>query len=198
MELIKERGGDIDNVTIRMIADRAGIGVGLTNHYFKSKDLLITECVDSVFKDIFATFVNVNMVATSEGLTPIEIAKKAAASLMEFFFENKEVAKVALLRDAHRPEENDYTSRLINSFAYCMVDRRKLEAMLANDRMTEKMKLQFREHFVGEQRIKAFMLVSSIEEAFLRSESLQSTIGIDISDGEQRAEYLDELVEMLM
>lgn len=197
MELINERGGDIDNVTIRMIADRAGIGVGLTNHYFKSKELLVSECIDSVFKDVFSEFIAATREA-GENASPMEAAKRAAVKLVSFMFDNEAVARVALLSDAKTPTGNDYTTRLINSFAYCMVDRRKLEEMLTNDRMTDKMKQQFREHFVSEQRIKAFMIVSAIKEAFLRRDSLSKVIGVDLRDSDQCGEYLDELIEMLM
>lgn len=197
MELINERGGDIDNVTIRMIADRAGIGVGLTNHYFKSKDLLVAECVDSIFKDVFAGFIAASR-EVGENAGPMEAAKKAAVRLVNFMFDNEAVARVALISDAKSPSGSDYTTRLVNSFAYCMVDRRKLEEMLSNDRMTDKMKQQFREHFVSEQRIKAFMIVSAIKEAFLRRDSLVKAIGVDLRDPDQCSEYLDELIEMLM
>lgn len=197
MMLINERGGDIDNVTIRMIANRAGIGVGLTNHYFKSKEILVAECVDSVFKDVFAEFVTV-MKETGDNAGPMEATKKAAVRLMSFMFDNEAVARVALLCDSKTPSGGDYTTRLVNSFAYSMVDRRKLEEMLSNDRMTDKMKQQFREHFVSAQRIKAFMIVSTIKEAFLRRDSLVKTIGVDLRDPEQCGEYLDEMIELLM
>lgn len=197
MMLINERGGDIENVTIRMIANRAGIGVGLTNHYFKSKDLLVAECVDSVFKDVFAEFIAATKEA-GENAGPMEATKKAAVRLMAFMFDNEVVTKVALLCDAKSPAGSDYTTRLVNSFAYCMVDRRKLEEMLLNDRMSDRMKQQFREHFVSEQRIKAFMIVSAIKEAFLRRDLLAKTIGVDLRDPNQCSEYLDEMIEMLM
>ncbi len=198
MALIKERKGDIGNVTIRMIADRAGIGVGLTNHYFKSKELLIGECVDNIMKDIFAGFVSAEETASAEKLTPIEATKRVAKSVMHFLLENEEVARVAFLHDAEAPDQEDYTARLVNSFAYCMVDRHQLEGMLNNDRISEKMKQQFREHFVSEQRRKAFMITASLKDAFLRRNLLSANIGIDLNNPEKCDEYIDEIVEMLM
>lgn len=196
MELIKERNGDIGNVTIRMIADRAEIGVGLTNHYFKSKDILISECVNLVFKDIYSAFLpDSNLPANA---SPMETTKRAARKVMDFLLTNEAVARVAMLTEVAAPSLEDHTTRIINSFAYCMVDRKKLEDMLSNDRMSEKMKQQFREHFVSEQRIKAFMITSAIKQAFMRKDMLVDTIGVDLSDSEQREEYTDELIEMLM
>lgn len=37
IDLIKEANGNIDKITIREIAKRAEIGVGLINYHFKSK-----------------------------------------------------------------------------------------------------------------------------------------------------------------
>ncbi len=66
-ELILERGGDISNVTIRTIAARAGIGVGLTNHYFSSKEQLIEECIASVFSELFEQLAG-NGIGTAAGI----------------------------------------------------------------------------------------------------------------------------------
>lgn len=203
VELIKERNGDISNVTIRTIADKAGIGVGLTNHYFKSKELLIEECVNTAFKDLFSSFMTApsedpDTLLEHEAAGPMEAAKRAARNVMHFMLNNEALARVAFLQNTASPDISDYTTRLTNSFAYCMVDRHKLEEMLSNDRMTDKMKQQFREHFVSEQRIKAFMITSTLKEAFLRKEYLVATIGVDLDDSEQCDEYVDELVEMLM
>lgn len=202
IELIKERDGDISNVTIRMIADRAGVGVGLTNHYFKSKDTLIAECVESVFRDIFLAFEysgsEPDPIFGKVNDNPTETAKRAARNIMSFLLENAAIARVAVQTDFFCPSGEDYFTRLTNALAYAMVDRNKVEAMLSNDRISEKMKQQFREHFVSEQRRKAFMIISSLKEAFMRMRVLHEIIGVDLMNPGQREEYVDELVEMLM
>ena len=198
MELLRERNGDISNVTIRMIADRAGIGVGLTNHYFKTKDCLVSECVDAVFKDIFMAFMNMDEHAEGRTASPLEATKRAARQVMHFLLDNEAIARAAITADVSAPGTEDYTTRLVNSFAYCMADRRQLDEMLSNDRMSDRMKQQFKEHFISEQRRKAFMIVSSIKEVFIRREFMFLTIGVDLSDSDKCDEYIDELVEMLM
>ena len=198
-ELIKELNGDISNVTIRTIAERAGIGVGLTNHYFKSKECLIAECVDAVFKDMFTVFMSDREdIYGREEAGPNESTKRVVRSLVEFMLQNSAMTRVAFMSDAEHPSDKDYTGRIVNSLAYCMVDRKKLEEMLTNDMFTEKMKQQFREHFVSEQRIRAFMIISSLKEAFLRREFMTQAMGVDFNDAEQRNEYVDELVELVM
>ncbi len=196
LELIKERNGDTANVTIRMIADRAGIGVGLTNHYFKSKELLIGECIGPVLEGLFEGFGQSGDEHSAAG--PIENTKRAARTLMHFMLDNEAVARAAILSNVPSANGEDYFNRLTDSFAYSMVDKHQLDEMLNNDRISEKMKQQFREHFVSEQRRKAFMIVTSIREAFQRKDSLGEIIGVDLSDEESCDDYIDEMVEMLM
>ena len=88
-ELILERGGDIDNVTIRMIAARAGIGVGLTNHYFESKEQLINECIDKVFSELFDMLTGESKESDNAGKTPENLpdfsdAPEEIADLLDF------------------------------------------------------------------------------------------------------------------
>ena len=196
-ELIKERNGDTANVTIRMIADRAGIGVGLTNHYFRSKELLIEECIAPVMEEVFDNFKKGP--ESEEGrVGSIEATKREARFVMHFMLENEAVARAAIRSDVASGNGEDYFSRLTDAFAYSMADKEELEAMLNNDRISEKMKQQFREHCVSEQRRKAFMITSSIREAFLRKDMLPGILGIDLKDPEQCDDYIDEMVEMLL
>lgn len=194
LQLIKESDGDMENVTIRMIAERASIGVGLTNHYFKSKDDLITECIESVFKKLFDILAK----QAVEYDSPDELTRASAKTVMHFFIENKGIARAAILYAEENPGPKDYLTRITNSFAYCMVDRKKLEAMISNDKLTEKMKQQFRDHFVNDQRRKAFMITSTLKEAFMRKDFLNRMIGVDPGDEEQCDEYIDELLDMLL
>lgn len=194
VQLIKERGGDFDNVTIRTIAAKAGVGVGLTNHYFKSKEQLLTECVDTVFKDVFALFT----IPGADEMSSIELTKKASSKVLNFFLENEALARVALVSDCCKPQTENYSNRIVNAFAYCLVDKRQLSDVMSNSMMNEKMKMQFREHIISEQRLKAFMITATLKEAFLRRSLLKETIGFDIRDEEQREDYLEETIGMIM
>ena len=281
-ELILERGGDIGNVTIRTIAARAGIGVGLANHYFESKEQLINECIDRVFSELFEMLTgevretNVPEIANAgspeispepentvtdlkkadysdapeeiadlldfsdapeeiadlldfsdapeeiadlldfsdepEGETETGAANssedkditggddathKAAKAVMDFLIRNEAISKAALVRDTQNPAGTDYTARLTDAFAYAMVDKKKLDEIENNDRMTGRMKEQFKEHIINEQKLKAFMIMSSVKEALLRREVLKSSMDIDLTDDEQRSRYVDSLMELL-
>ena len=213
-ELILERGGDISNVTIRTIAARAGIGVGLTNHYFESKEQLVEECIESVFAELFEMIVNDGK-RPGETDTPLdpdtlglefdnglisgsdEATRRIAGLVLDFLIKNEAIAKAALVRDAQNPLNTDYTARLTDAFAYAMVDKKKLDEIENNDRMTDRMKEQFKEHIINDQKLKAFMIMSSVKEALIRREVLKTGMDIDLQDDEQRNRYVDSLMELL-
>lgn len=54
--LIEEYGGDTKNITARLIAEKAGIDLGLINYHFETKDNLITACVQSIIGKIILDF----------------------------------------------------------------------------------------------------------------------------------------------
>ncbi|MBP5331919.1 MAG: helix-turn-helix transcriptional regulator [Lachnospiraceae bacterium] len=299
-ELILERGGDISNVTIRTIAARAGIGVGLTNHYFESKEQLVEECIESVFAELFEMLTGedrngagqdsldepgasqdrlaegkqdspsasqgalpegkrmcevsvpsasvpedidvdnellsgllgddpgaldpeldnelinglyvsdenegrpeendnqtVNTFEINEDSRSDEATRRIAGLVLDFLIRNEAIAKAALVRDAQNPLNTDYTARLTDAFAYAMVDKKKLDEIENNDRMTDRMKEQFKEHIINDQKLKAFMIMSSVKEALIRREVLKTSMDIDLQDDEQRGRYVDSLMELL-
>ena len=51
-ELIEQHNGNIKGITARMIATKAGVGLGLINYHFGSKEKLITECVQRIIKNV--------------------------------------------------------------------------------------------------------------------------------------------------
>lgn len=57
MELINECNGDVGKITMRKIAQKADIGLGLINYYFGNKNQLITICVQRHVPVICESFV---------------------------------------------------------------------------------------------------------------------------------------------
>ena len=53
IDLIKEANGNIDKITIREIAKRAEIGVGLINYHFQSKKNLVDICVQQIISNVW-------------------------------------------------------------------------------------------------------------------------------------------------
>ena len=45
IKLIEEKGEHLEEVTVREICKRAGVGLGLVNYHFGNKDKLIEQCI---------------------------------------------------------------------------------------------------------------------------------------------------------
>ncbi len=54
--LIENSDGLIENITIRAIAQKANVAVGLINYHFESKKNLIEVCVQRIISHVMATF----------------------------------------------------------------------------------------------------------------------------------------------
>ena len=167
--LIKETNGAIENITMRKIAERAGVGVGLANHYFKSKEHLIEVCVQTIISDIINSF----HLELCESKEPIEITKCTAKQVMDFLMENKQISKVSILSDMIQPKAIDNTMKTVLGFRRC----------LSGEQMTDK------------NMINSFMITSVLQEAFLRKDILKETLGIDFYDKEQRDRFIDYTIE---
>lgn len=169
ISLIQESDGISEKITIRKIAGKAGIGVGLVNHYFDSKDNLIEICVQRIISEVIRAF----RPDLRESKDPIEITKSVAKQVMDFLMGNQQVSKVSILSDLKQPKLMDNTMKTVLGFG----------AHLSGGQITEK------------HKINAFMITSVLQEAFLRKDCLKDSFGIDFYDKEQRDLFIDNIIE---
>lgn len=66
--LIEEKGDNLNEITVREICKRAGVGLGLLNYHFGNKDKLIEVCVERMINEIIARFQTIREKETA--LTP--------------------------------------------------------------------------------------------------------------------------------
>ncbi len=94
MELIKEKKGNLNNITLREIAKRAKTGVGLINYHFQSKKNLIDLCVQRIISGVI-----VGAKADMEKLSPMEKLKTSVKIPIDFLMENPDISKISILSD---------------------------------------------------------------------------------------------------
>lgn len=169
IELIKESSGDIEAITIRRIAERAGVGIGLIHHYFRSKDFLIEVCVQTIIEEVIHSF----RPEACESSDPIEITKCVAKQVMDFLMENRHISKVSILADFNRPSVSDNTIKTVMGFGRSLSGGRD----------------------IGPHKIHSFMITSVLQAAFLRKDLLQDCIGVDFNEKSQRDRFIDIIVE---
>lgn len=170
--LIKECNGNTADITIRKIAERAQVGIGLINHYFTSKDNLIEVCVQSIIKNVVHSF----QIDDCAEKNSKEVTQYVAKKVIDFLMDNKEISQISILGDLKLPKEKDNSIDTVFGFAYCMSSGINPE---------KKMK-------------RAFYLVSILQESFLRKDVLHKNIAVDFYNKKQRDKYIDDIVSMIM
>ncbi len=169
IELIGETAGDVERLSVRAIAERAGVGVGLINHYFGSKENLVEVCVEAVIAAMIGAF----RPDVAGCRTPAEETARVARLVMDFLMDNPGISRISILSDMKRPKAMDNTMRTVLG----------LGRRLSGGEMT------------AAQKEKAFMVVAAMQSAFLRRDVLKESLGVDFYDKAQRDAYLGRLIE---
>lgn len=165
--LINEKGNRLEDITMREISKRAGVGLGLINYHFESKEKLIEACVEQIVNGIVEKFRSIGA-ATKKG-TPFEKLDYLGNMTLTFLFEHEAVSRISILSDMRFPREDDNTQRTTREFI-------PLVAACRPDWDEKKV------------REVAFCLIAGMQSAFLRQEMILETQGIDLKEpGERRA-----------
>lgn len=172
-QLIQESDGDINQITIRRIAERAQVGLGLINYHFGSKDKLILECIQRIINNVVHCFTPEEKVY-GENDDKYRLANWAK-QVYDFLFENRVISMMSILGDMQ-----DYR-------AACNSVNTQIGLALALDNFTDN----------KQKRMLVFTLTSIMQVAFLSGEYSKEIIGYDLYKKEERDLFIDTVVEML-
>lgn len=173
--LIAEHGG-AENVTTRDIAARSGVGVGLVNYHFQTKENLINLCVQRIIGDVISGF---DALYKGLELEPIEKLRFLVKSTARFLARNPGISRTSITADMLAPAREDNTSQTLE--AYFPVIRE-----VCQGRATE-----------TEMRVLLHLLVSALQAAFLRGDSFRGFAGLDFSNDTQRDQLVDVIIYIL-
>lgn len=170
IELIEQSDGNIKSVTSRMIAEKAGVGLGLINYHFGSKDNLITECVQRIIGRLVEDSRVERKYATDR-----ERFTAWAVGLMDFIFDHPALCRISIL--------NDLENYTINS----------------NSIYTQDKVIQILEGVVSEKNkhMLAFIIVSLVQTTFLGQKAVGKQLGYDFTKPEDRAAYVNRLIDII-
>ena len=179
INLINEYNGDVSKVTIREIATRSGVAVGLINYLFGNKDNLITICVQKIILNVVTTFTpNLNIDSSLDNNSKAKYKLSVTAKqVFEFLFNNKSIARISILNDYKDYSDNSNSSMTIKGFTRVLGD-------LEVDELKK-------------ERI-AFYLTSTMQVAFIRSLSNSNYLGYDFTNKESRDRFIDDLIDKLL
>lgn len=170
--LILESGGDVERVTIRLIAERASISVGLVNYYFQSKTKLIEACVQRMIGGVVNSFVP----QLPKESIPAERLGRVAAQVADYLESHAQISRISILGDMNAPFALDNTMRTAIGFS-------KTVSRGVED---------------ADVLLRSFCLAAVMQSAFLRKDVLKESIGIDWNDAQQRENFLMRVSGWLM
>lgn len=169
-ELIEQHNGNIKDITARMIAAKAGVGLGLINYHFRSKEKLITECVQRIIGKVVTQFQ-----MTKQYETDKERLTACAMYVFDFLFEHSAISRVSILGDLQNYTKNCNSVLTQQGFS-----------MSLKNGISDKNKSMF-----------VFILTAAMQTAFLGSETATQLLGYDFTKKEDRAAYISKLVDFL-
>lgn len=172
IDLIQKANGEIHKITTRTIAKEAGVGIGLINYHFESKNKLIEICVQRIISDVIKSF----KPEVNDELSSINRLKKVTKMVASFLIENPSVSKISILGDMNAPKAVDNTMKTVNGFLFSMEDYdiSKEEKMLLS-----------------------FALTSILQAAFLRKDTMKESFGLDFNNKKEREIFIDFMIDRL-
>lgn len=169
--LINENDGNTGKITIRKIAERSEVGIGLINHYFDSKDKLIENCVQRIINGVIYSF----RPELCKSSNPSDIMKCVVKQVIDFLMENPQISRISILGDLANPKELDNTMCSVLGLAGSYTGGKPEKNDISD----------------------SFMVLAILQEAFLRKDVQKNRLGIDFYDKVQRDAFIDNIVDKI-
>lgn len=166
-----EETEDIDKITVRQIAQRANVGIGLINYHFKSKDNLLSIAIGDRMAKIISNFSKSDSYAH---LSPIQKLKSMLRELYALSDKKEKLMHFVLSNDIMKGNMQT-PLHLIPLLKQIFADKK--------DDM--------------ELRILALQILYPIQVTGLNKETFYMYSGIDVSNAEQRNRFIDSLINNL-
>ena len=177
IEMINEKGDHLNEITVREICKKSGVGLGLVNYHFGNKEKLIEVCVERIVNGIVDRFQNIR--EETEELTPFDKLEYLGNMTLNFLFEHEAVSRISALTDMQTPKEQDNTNRTYAAYL-------PLVSACRPDWDEETVKR------------KTFCLVTVMQQVFLRHETVSNTLGVDLNSEQDRKEFHAQILHDIL
>lgn len=172
IELIQESGGNIEELTVRTIAERSNVGIGLINYHFQTKENLIEVSVQQIIGEVISKF----KPDMNGNLNRIEQLKNVVKSVADFLTGNPSVARISILGDFKTPKTFDNTMQTVKGFGLSLKD------------------VNFPDK---DKTLLMFMITSVLQAVFLRRELSEELFGYHFDDKVQRDRFIDVIMNYI-
>ncbi len=158
-----QEGLSADDITVRQIAKRAGIGIGTINYHYQSKDKLLSDAVGELMNTLANGLQQEQTVSD-----PRQKLRQFLMTIAEMSLQYYEISRIHVTYDL---EQGDF------SICYYIMP---LLAEIFKGSKNEK-----------EIKLAAIEIITSMQSIFLKKEAFFKFTGIDLHNPEQRAEAMD-------
>lgn len=169
IELINKSNGNVENITIRDIAEKSGVGTGLINYHFKAKEKLIEECIQRMIGDIIHAF----HPRVSDIASAADRVKIVAKQVVDILVAKPEISRISILGDMVTPKITDNTMNTVAGFTYSTGGN------------------------VPEAKLLSFLFTMILQGTFLRKDMMMELFGYDFNNKEDRDAFLDSVIDQL-
>ncbi len=176
IDIMREEG-EPDKVTIRKIAGKAHVGIGLINYHFRTKENLIRESVRMFLgREITARWEeHLLFRKKNPGVMIKEMLKTAA----DFMAEYPKISRISVLYDLINPSDKDNTAQTVRNLVPLVQETVK------------------RGSGRNEAELIANNMIAAIQSLFLRT-GLEYHTGIDFFDKEKRDVFIEIMVDQFL
>ena len=190
IELIREMQA-FEKVSMRKIAERAGVAVSMVNYHYQTKENLINRAVQSYIGSVIAGSEDRTAEPAAEqtaeqaaypranaggALDPVERMRLHLKQAADFIAAHPGISRVSILRDMQGGSSDDNTSQVA-----AMVMRQLSEIYPQRAGSTE-------------LKVQALVQVAVVQHLFLRAELNKEQLGLDFFDKEQRDDLMDMVI----
>jgi len=168
---ILEEVDDVQKITVRQIAERAGVGIGLINYHFKSKDNLLSIAIGEVMSKTIWSFTKTD---DYSNLEPVAKLKMMMKELYVLAGSNEKLIRFILSREVL--EGNMQTPLHLIPLLKEIFGNKKDDMQL---------------------RIIALQMLHPIQVTVLNIDAFHMYSGIDLYNTEQRTRFIDMLIDNL-
>jgi AcrR family transcriptional regulator len=172
--LIRQHGS-AESVTMRDIAAGAGVGVGLINYHFQTKEHLLAVCIQRIISRVIDGF---GPMYKALNMPPLKKLRFLAQSTAAFLAAQPGLSRTSIVTDMQTPAAGDNTTQTLS--VYLPVIREVCPNAADAD--------IFR---------KLHTFVSSVQAAFLRKDVLKASGDLDYDHKESRDSFISALVDDL-
>ncbi|HTX78619.1 MAG TPA: TetR/AcrR family transcriptional regulator [Longilinea sp.] len=159
-------------ITVRRIAERAGVGIGLINYHFQSRDKLLNEAVTTLMGEQAELWLDPTSLTQADPLDNLHRLLKETSRIGIQF---PAYTQVAVKYELEQGEVNVPTLLLPLLHQIYGVQKSELEI-----------------------RLIAFALVTALQVAMLRLGAFRRYTGINVLNDQQRDQCIDLLIENLI